>query len=137
MVVETTIRDSVAEIYARHILKFLRGTRLINNGLTELELEHTQTFARATETERQALRFVVAMTPRHGSPPSTDDGIRSTARDAFLMRFADGESLDILKSQRRNWIQEIRNLQFAMERETEGRADITSARPFAWIFGRQ
>src|ERR1700730_15869551 len=71
------------------ILKWLQGTR--KNEISLAEVEGTKTYARCSELEKTALRFVASQAEqRH--PPSYDDRIRLTERDFFLMKFVAGET---------------------------------------------
>jgi hypothetical protein len=127
------IEAQIRNVYARCLLRFLRGRRLENNPLTIHELKNTWTFARSTEAEKAALRFAVEHTPRHSALPTAYDSGMVRQRDEYLGWFSANAS-DAVLNQHRNWADELNRIRFDVRRELG--VDNLGA-DFAWIWEKR
>jgi hypothetical protein len=119
--------------WAWQVLKFLQGRR--KNEISLAEALTTQTYARSTQRERDALRFVAAQGELK-YPPSDEDRRRLTERDDFLMRWVEGQTLG-----HQNWVNEIQGIPAAVQRAQAVDAALfhktfKSLILFRWVWGR-
>jgi hypothetical protein len=115
------------------ILKFLQGRRVTEISLTEILT--TQTYARSTLREQNALKFVASQAEQRNLQDE-EDRRRLIERDIFLIRFIAGETLG-----HHDWVSEIQGIPFAVRRAQELDAALfprtySSPQLFTWIWAR-
>jgi hypothetical protein len=99
-IMQTCDAVAVQQVFARCLIRFLKGRRLENNPLTLHELKQTQMFGRCSPEEQAALRFAVEHTPRHAEVPTAYDSGMVRQRDEYLMWFSAGASAAVLNQHR-------------------------------------
>jgi hypothetical protein len=113
------------------IMQFLQGRRV--NEISLAEIEQTKTFARSSDKEKSALRFI-AMQSEQWAPLSEEDVRRLIETDEWLMQYAAGETLG-----HAHWVAAIKGIPFAVARAHEADANLfpkTYQAPilFEWIW---
>ncbi len=94
--------------WAWQVLKFLQGRRAQEVSLAEVLT--TQTYARSTQREKDALRFVSSQSEQI-RPISDEDRRRLIERDDFLMLYVEGKTLG-----HHNWVTELQAIPVGVQR---------------------